>query len=174
MQISPRAPWTLVGEVLAVNPVTAARRWQRPAEAGPAWVTACPRLADSRIVVTAVVEVDTEPGRAEDVAGALAADPAVPNIKLTAGGRDLVVAVQARGLHELTDRTMTLFRRTPYVRATCTHVSTGIPPRAADGGCAASTRSRAPGSRRRCPRPRCPPPPPGPAGTTWTPGCWNC
>ncbi|GCB52466.1 Lrp/AsnC family transcriptional regulator [Streptomyces sp. NL15-2K] len=127
LQIHPRAPWTLVGEVLGVNPVTAARRWHRLEEAGLAWVTAYPRVSNTRIVVTGVIEVDTEPGSAEDVAGAFAADPAVPNIKLTAGGRDLVVNVQARGLDELARRTTLLFQRTPGIRATRTHVSTGIP-----------------------------------------------
>ncbi|MCX4458235.1 Lrp/AsnC family transcriptional regulator [Streptomyces sp. NBC_01340] len=127
LQIHPRAPWTLVGEVLGVNPVTAARRWHRLEEAGLAWVTAYPRLSNSRIVVSAVVEVDAEPGVAEDVAQALAADPAVANIKLTAGGRDLVAAVQARSLDELARTTTLLFQRTPGVRATRTHVSTGVP-----------------------------------------------
>ncbi|MEV2213438.1 Lrp/AsnC family transcriptional regulator [Streptomyces sp. NPDC050997] len=127
LQIHPRAPWTLVGEVLGVNPVTAARRWHRLEEAGLAWVTAYPRLSNSRIVVTGVVEVDTEPGVAEDVAQALAVDPAVANIKLTAGGRDLVAAVQARSLDELARITTLLFQRTPGVRATRTHVSTGVP-----------------------------------------------
>ncbi|MFI1732195.1 Lrp/AsnC family transcriptional regulator [Streptomyces acidicola] len=127
LQIHPRAPWTLVGEVLGVNPVTAARRWHRLQEAGLAWVTAYPRLSNTRIVVTGVVEVDTEPGVAEDVARALAADPWVANIKLTAGGRDLVAAVQARSLDELAHRTTVLFQRTPGVRATRTHVSTGVP-----------------------------------------------
>jgi DNA-binding Lrp family transcriptional regulator len=96
LQIHPRAPWTLVGEVLGVNPVTAARRWHRLEEAGLAWVTAYPRLSDSRIVVTGVVEVDTEPGSPRTWPMALAADPAVANVKLTAGGRDLVAAVQTR------------------------------------------------------------------------------
>jgi len=127
LQIHPRAPWTLVGEVLGINPVTAARRWHRLEEAGLAWVTAYPRLSNSRIVVTGVVEVDTEPGVAEDVARALAADPSVPNIKLTAGGRDLVAAVQTRSLDELARLTTLLFQRTPGVRATRTHVSTGVP-----------------------------------------------
>ncbi|SDN56136.1 DNA-binding transcriptional regulator, Lrp family [Streptomyces sp. cf386] len=127
LQIHPRAPWKLVGEVLGVDPVTAARRWHRLARAGLAWVTAYPRLSDPRIVVTAIVEVDTEPGAAEDVARAFAKDPAVPNIKLTAGGRDIVVAVQARSLDELHRLTTSLFQRTPGVRATRTHVSTGVP-----------------------------------------------
>ncbi|GGZ64137.1 Lrp/AsnC family transcriptional regulator [Streptomyces bluensis] len=127
LQIHPRAPWTLVGEVLGVNPVTAARRWHRLQEAGLAWVTAYPQLSNTRIVVTGVVEVDTEPGVAEDVAGALAANPSVANIKLTAGGRDLVAAVQARSLDELARFSTLLFQRTPGVRATRTHVSTGVP-----------------------------------------------
>jgi DNA-binding Lrp family transcriptional regulator len=127
LQIHPRAPWRLVGEVLGVNPVTAARRWRRLQEAGLAWVTAYPRLSNSRIVVTAVVEVDTEPGTADDVAKALAAEPAVANIKLTAGGRDLVASIQTRSLDELARLTTVLFQRTPGVRATRTHVSTGVP-----------------------------------------------
>jgi DNA-binding Lrp family transcriptional regulator len=124
LQIHPRAPWTLVGDVLGVNPVTVARRWQRLEEAGLAWVTAYPRLSDSRIVVTGIVEVDTEPGVAEDVARALAAEHAVANVKITAGGRDVVTAVQTRDLDHLTSR---LFQQTPGVRATRTHVSTGVP-----------------------------------------------
>ncbi|MFC4501137.1 MULTISPECIES: Lrp/AsnC family transcriptional regulator [Streptomyces] len=127
LQIRPRAPWKLVGEVLGVNPVTAARRWHRLTEAGLAWVTAYPRLTNSRIVVTAVVEVDTEPGVADDVARALAASPEVSNIKLTAGGRDLVASVQTRTLDELAGLTTHLFQRTPGIRATRTHVSTGLP-----------------------------------------------
>lgn len=127
LQIHPRASWTLVGEVLGINPVTVARRWHRLEAAGLAWVTAYPRLSNSRIVVSGVVEVDAEPGAAEAVAQALAADPAVANIKITAGGRDLVVAVQARSLEELARTTTLLFQRTPGVRTTRTHVSTGVP-----------------------------------------------
>ncbi|WP_043662551.1 Lrp/AsnC family transcriptional regulator [Streptomyces xylophagus] len=127
LQIHPRAPWTLVGDVLGVNPVTVARRWQRLEEAGLAWVTAYPRLSDFRIVVTGIVEVDTEPGVAEDVARALAAEHAVANVKITAGGRDVVTAVQTRDLDELAHLTTRLFQQTPGVRATRTHVSTGVP-----------------------------------------------
>ncbi|GAA3353999.1 hypothetical protein GCM10017744_009850 [Streptomyces antimycoticus] len=62
LQIHPRAPWTLVGDVLAVNPVTAARRWRRLQEAGLAWVTAYPQLSDSRVVVTASSRSTPSPG----------------------------------------------------------------------------------------------------------------
>ncbi|MFD7503058.1 Lrp/AsnC family transcriptional regulator [Streptomyces sp. NPDC059850] len=127
LQIHPRAPWTLVGDVLGVNPVTAARRWHRLEDAGLAWVTAYPRLSDARIVVTAVVEIDTEPGVGEEVAEALAADPSVANVKLTAGSRDLVAAVQAADLGELAHLSTVLFRGQPGVRATRTHVATAVP-----------------------------------------------
>lgn len=127
LQVHPRASWALVGEVLGVDPVTAARRWRRLEKAGLAWVTAYPRLSDARIVVTGVIEVDTEPGAAEDVAQALADDPAVPNVKLTAGGRDVVASVQTRTLDELSRLSGSLFRPIPGVRATRTHVSTGLP-----------------------------------------------
>ncbi|MFD3916100.1 Lrp/AsnC family transcriptional regulator [Streptomyces sp. NPDC058603] len=127
LQIHPRAPWTLVGEVLGVNPVTAARRWQRLERAGLAWVTAYGRLSDPRIVVTGVIEIDTEPGHGEEVADALGTHPEVVNVKLTAGGRDLVATVQAGGLEELARFTNDLFRATPGVRATRTHVATAVP-----------------------------------------------
>lgn len=127
LQIRPRASWTLLGDVLGVNPVTAARRWRRLEETGLAWVTAYPRLSDSRIVVSGVVEVDTEPGAAQDVAQALATESAVANLKLMAGGRDLVATVHARDLNELARLTTYLFQTTPGVRATRTHVSTGVP-----------------------------------------------
>jgi DNA-binding Lrp family transcriptional regulator len=127
LQVNPRASWALVGEVLGVDPVTAARRWRRLEQGGLAWVTAYPRLTDARIMVTGVIEVDTEPGAAEDVAHALADDPAVPNVKLTAGGRDVVASVQTRTLDELSRLSGSLFRPIPDVRATRTHVSTGLP-----------------------------------------------
>ncbi|WP_262698771.1 MULTISPECIES: Lrp/AsnC family transcriptional regulator [Streptomyces] len=127
LQIHPRAPWTLVGEVLGVDPVTAARRWQRLEDAGLAWVTAHPRLANSRVVATGVIEVDTDPGAAANVARALAADHAVVNVKLTAGGRDVIAEVQVRDLNELLRLTTRLFQGTPRVRATRAHISTGMP-----------------------------------------------
>ncbi|MFE2937971.1 Lrp/AsnC family transcriptional regulator [Streptomyces sp. NPDC059255] len=127
LQIHPRAPWTLIGEVLGINPVTVARRWNRLTGAGLAWVTAYPRVSNTRAVVTGVIEVDTEPGAAEDVAWALAAHPSMPNIKLTAGGRDIVATVQTMSLDELARLATSQFQRTPGVRATRTHVSTGVP-----------------------------------------------
>jgi DNA-binding Lrp family transcriptional regulator len=127
LQIHPRAPWRLVGEVLAIDPVTAARRWQRMERDRLAWVTAYPRLADSRNAVTAVVEMDTRAGAGLHVAETIAAQPRALNVKETAGGRDLVVSVQAPTLDELARFIAQRLATVPGVTATRTHLVTAMP-----------------------------------------------
>ncbi|QYN38498.1 Lrp/AsnC family transcriptional regulator [Pseudonocardia sp. DSM 110487] len=127
MQIHPRAPWRLVGEVLAIDPVTAARRWQRMERDRLAWITAYPRLADPRNAVTAVVEIDTRAGAGPQVAETIAAQPRALNVKETAGGRDLVVSAQAPTLDELARFISLHLATVPGVTATRTHVVTAMP-----------------------------------------------
>jgi DNA-binding Lrp family transcriptional regulator len=127
LQIHPRAPWRLVGEVLAIDPVTAARRWQRMEADRLAWVTAYPRLADARNAVTAVVEFDTRPGAGSQVAETIAAQARALNVKETAGGRDLVVSVQAPTLDELARFIARHLATVPGVTATRTHLVTAMP-----------------------------------------------
>ncbi|MCO6005232.1 AsnC family transcriptional regulator [Actinoallomurus purpureus] len=127
LQIHPRAPWRLVGEVLGVDPVTVARRWRRLESRGLAWVTAYPRLSDARNAVTAVVEIETEAGAARQVAAGLASEPWIVTIKHTTGARDLVVTVQAPDLDSLTGRLSRSMSTVPGVRATRTHLATLIP-----------------------------------------------
>lgn len=127
LQIHPRAAWSLVGEVLAMDPVTVARRWQRMEREGLAWVTAYPRLDQPGNAVTAIVEIDAEPGASADVAKAIARMPRATNVKETAGGRDLVVSVQAPTLDELARFVSTPLSRVPGVAATRTHLATALP-----------------------------------------------
>jgi DNA-binding Lrp family transcriptional regulator len=127
LQIHPRAPWRLVGDVLAIDPVTGARRWQRMERERLAWVTAYPRLADSRNAVTAVVEFDTQAGAGPEVAETIAAQPRALNVKETAGGRDLVVSVQAPTLDELARFIALHLATVPGVTATRTHLVTAMP-----------------------------------------------
>jgi DNA-binding Lrp family transcriptional regulator len=138
LQIHPRAPWALVGEVLAIDPVTAARRWQRMERDRLAWVTAYPRLADARNAVTAVVEIDTRAGAAPQVAETVAAHPRALNVKETAGGRDLVVSAQAPTLDELARFVSLRLATVPGVTATrtrpCAARRPGRPPAAVAGG----------------------------------------
>jgi DNA-binding Lrp family transcriptional regulator len=127
LQIHPRAPWRLVGDVLAIDPVTAARRWQRMERDRLAWVTAYPRLADARNAVTAVVEIDTRPSAGEQVAETIAAQPRALNVKKTAGGRDLVVSVQSPTLDELARFIALQIATVPGVTGTRTHLVTAMP-----------------------------------------------
>ncbi|GAA2611970.1 AsnC family transcriptional regulator [Actinomadura fulvescens] len=93
LQISPRAPWAAVGKALAVDPVTAARRWQRLTDSGVAWVTTYPLLTPE--ASPAIVEFECEPGRAEAVAEELAADPQALIVEVTSGTRDVLATVCA-------------------------------------------------------------------------------
>ena len=127
LQIHPRAPWRLVGDVLAIDPVTAARRWQRMERERLAWVTAYPRLADTSNAVTAVVEIDTRAGAAPQVAEAIAGQARAVNVKETAGGRDLVVSVQAPTLQELAQFVTLRLATVPGVTATRMHPVTALP-----------------------------------------------
>lgn len=125
LQIHPRAPWNLLGEVLELDPVTVARRWQRLERAGLAWVTAYPRATDAHVAVTAIVEVDAAPGASPRVADAVGRFPWAMNVKETAGGRDLVVNVQARNVRELWQHITTGLSAVEGVAAARTHLVTG-------------------------------------------------
>ncbi|MFC7331335.1 Lrp/AsnC family transcriptional regulator [Marinactinospora rubrisoli] len=127
LQIHPRAPWTLVGEVLGVDPVTVSRRWRRLADRGLAWVTAHSRPAEGSNVVIATVEIETVAGASDDVARQLAAHRAAVNVKRTAGGRDIVVTVQAAGLDELARYLAREVSPITGVKSTRTHVATMMP-----------------------------------------------
>ncbi len=90
LQICPRAPWNLVGKALAVDPVTAARRWERLVAAGTAWVTCYADVGDA---FSGLVEISCRPDMVERVAASLSADPHAVTVSYTTGGSDLVVAV---------------------------------------------------------------------------------
>ncbi len=96
LQISPRAPWARIASVLGIDPVTVARRWDRLATAGHAWIACYPGPAESDQICTAFVEVDCRTGTAECVAYQLARHPQVATIEHTSGGRDLLLTVFTR------------------------------------------------------------------------------
>jgi DNA-binding Lrp family transcriptional regulator len=127
LQIYPRAPWSLVGDVLEVDPVTVSRRWRRMEQSGLAWVTAYPRLTNADHAITAVIEIDTEPGASGEVATTLARRPNAVNVKETAGGRDLIVSVQAPTVRSLTRFLSDHLGTTEGVAGTRTHLATGVP-----------------------------------------------
>ncbi|GLZ30945.1 AsnC family transcriptional regulator [Lentzea sp. NBRC 105346] len=89
LQVNPRASWTLIGRVLEIDPVTAARRWARLQENGLAWVSVAfgPHEAGQLCVV--VVEIECERGASTAVAAAIARWNSVLTVQYTAGRQDL-------------------------------------------------------------------------------------
>ena len=102
LEINPRASWTLIGRVLELDPVTVARRWERMSEAGIAWLSAYLVPATGDTPFGALVEINCVGGKTRNVALAIAEHPNAINVKLMAGGRDLIVTVEANGMDDLT------------------------------------------------------------------------
>ena len=83
MQLAPRASWAALGQVLGVSAATAARRWQRLADEGVAWVTAGPGVAVSNARCLAYAEVVCQPDTRFSVASRLARDPPAVTVEIT-------------------------------------------------------------------------------------------
>lgn len=93
LQIHPRASWTLIGEVLGVDPDTAARAWAGLTSSGRAWMSANPGLGGPGSPLIAFIEVNCRAGSADAVAQELVPKPRVLTIEHTSGGRDLLLTV---------------------------------------------------------------------------------
>ncbi|MEU6356610.1 Lrp/AsnC family transcriptional regulator [Streptomyces sp. NPDC047072] len=98
LQVSPRAPWSLIGRALGVGPVTVAKHWERLVDSRAAWLTAYPGSAVGERLVFAFVQVDCAPGQALRVARTVASSPYVTAVDYVAGPCDLVVHLVAADL----------------------------------------------------------------------------
>jgi len=82
LQVNPRASWAALGDVLELAPVTLARRWQRLAESGAAWISVSLSNWGSR---GAVVEFLCRPGSELSVARELSEVPNISTVCVTTG-----------------------------------------------------------------------------------------
>lgn len=126
LQIAPRAPWTLVGRALGVNPATAARRWQRLREAGIAWVTAYPALSVAGDLSAAFIEVDCESSVRHALAARLARDPRIASVETVGSGRDLLLTVIATHVQAMAVLMLDELGRIDGVRSTRLHLVTAF------------------------------------------------
>jgi DNA-binding Lrp family transcriptional regulator len=94
LQVSPRAPWSLVASVIGADRATVMRRWRRMEEAGAAWITCYPVLSPEHTFT--LVELSCIPGRTLQVAARLAADPHAVSVMACSGSSDLEVDVITR------------------------------------------------------------------------------
>ncbi|MEU3899161.1 AsnC family transcriptional regulator [Streptomyces sp. NPDC045251] len=96
LQIRPRAAWTEIAPSLGVTAVTLARRWERLAEQGLAWLSAVPGPAFSHSRCTAFVLVGCRPAARESLAARIAELNEAATVELTApGSADLLLDVLA-------------------------------------------------------------------------------
>ena len=102
LQVAPRAPWGVVGDVVGVSAATAARRWERLVDSGLAWIVTYPGAAYLNTRCSAFVEVQAS-SRREELVEHLAADRHVATIQRTAGDGDLLLTVMVPDLGFLGD-----------------------------------------------------------------------
>ena len=114
LQIAPRASWNLVGSAVGVDPVTAARRWQRLHDAGAAWIScyAVQTGGDSFLV-----ELTCDPGMSVAVATTLARDHNVASVNVKAGGHDVLAEVGTASLRDSARYSLDRLGRVPGIRS---------------------------------------------------------
>jgi DNA-binding Lrp family transcriptional regulator len=93
LQVAPRAPWALIGQVLEVDAATVARRWARLDRAGLAWLSAYPWPRNGSGLQPAFVEVQCDPGGVGLLGATVARDPRVVTVAHMTGSRDLLLSV---------------------------------------------------------------------------------
>lgn len=123
LQIRPRAEWSLVGQALNLNPITASRRWQRLTSSGLAWITAqFGRISPPGCF--AYVALNCESGFKEIVADTISQDPQTTSVEITTGHADLLVSVAVVDLASFTAYLLDRVERLPGVVATRTSLIT--------------------------------------------------
>ncbi|WP_067679739.1 Lrp/AsnC family transcriptional regulator [Nocardia miyunensis] len=124
LQVNPRASWAQVGAVLGIDPVTAARRWERLHADGTAWITAYVGSPADR-GPAALVEIDSA-GHSLEIADRLIDDAQCASIDIASGGRDLLLTVTSRSLSRITDYLLHRLGSLDHVRAVRTHPVTRV------------------------------------------------
>ncbi|WP_330180999.1 Lrp/AsnC family transcriptional regulator [Nocardia sp. NBC_01503] len=126
IQLNPRASWNLIGGVLGVDPVTAARRWERLTALGLVWTSVYPGTPWEWDLVGANIYVRCAAGKAGAVAEALRADHRVATIEHITGEGDLSLTVFTPNLAELSSYVLTSLGSIRGVRDCRTHVLTAV------------------------------------------------
>lgn len=125
LQIWPRAPWTLVGEVLGIDPMTAARRWQSLEESGNAWISVAGLGPND--AVSASIDVRVKPNRIRALLQVLMGDPSVHTVRSVLGEWSVMLDWRGDDLIALDNYLNGTLAVLPGVRGTRTHIVTGVP-----------------------------------------------
>lgn len=124
LQIWPRAPWTLVGEVLGVDPMTVSRHWQALEESGTAWISVSDRVGGSSL--RAVIDLRVKSSRVGKVIRALTSDPRVFTLRSVLGDWTLTMDWQGQNLTELDSYVSGFLKDQQGIQATRIHVVSSV------------------------------------------------
>jgi DNA-binding Lrp family transcriptional regulator len=120
LHANPRVSFERLGPILGISPATAARRWQRLAQSGRAWVSSVPGPQLS--LVAAVYQVRSQPGLIVDVADALSMVPQVISVYGTDGAFDLHALVLAGDMRALSRLLLDRLPQVPGIAMARAHV----------------------------------------------------
>ncbi|WP_313815278.1 Lrp/AsnC family transcriptional regulator [Citricoccus sp.] len=102
LQIGPRLPWTVLGEILDQHPTSLAARWRRLEDSGSAWITAHP-LGHPDQMALSFHDVRCRPGHRRAVAAAIGRIPEVFSVEECHRDRDFMLTVITPDPAQLTD-----------------------------------------------------------------------
>lgn len=126
LQLRPRATWVELAAAFEVTPATVARRWNRLADGGAAWITAAPGPRFSGSGCIAFVGVRCEPGHKDGVVDALTGDSQAVTVEITAGSTDLLLTVITPDLPSLRSYLLGRVDRIAGITSTTTMLATRI------------------------------------------------
>ncbi|MFE3193989.1 Lrp/AsnC family transcriptional regulator [Nocardia sp. NPDC059240] len=117
LQLRPRASWTELGEVLGVDAVTVARRWQRLRERGEAWVCVSPGPAVFDQLCAAYIDIDCAAGETDTVVAALVAHPHMLTLERAGGSNRILATVGTRDFDQISRYTLDILPALPHIAA---------------------------------------------------------
>lgn len=127
LQIWPRVPWSTVGSLLNVDPITVARRWSAMSSSGSVWVTAYGMAPGPGAIVTALVEIRVIPRKVDAVVNAIIDLDQVATLRYTLGDWNLSIDWRGTSLRELEAFVRKSLSSLRGVKSIRTFLVTGIP-----------------------------------------------
>lgn len=120
LQIAPRAPFALLGQVLGCSDRTVARHWEDLLDRSVLWPRAEWHGTGDDTLVFALISVDTAGRDDYELFGEVARMPEVLTIEKTLHGADAILLVRATSIHDLGVRVLPALRTVEGVVATRT------------------------------------------------------
>jgi len=120
LQDDGRTPFTKIAKKTGVSESTIRVRYRNLVEGGLVRTVSIVNPYALDFQAPAIIAINTEPGKVEEVAKAIAGLPEVAYLVMTLGSYDLIAEVYCRDLHHLTTLITTQMQVIPGVRSTDT------------------------------------------------------